>query len=274
MPSAEADKVKSSWVAEMEDEAEDTSDRKVEIRDNTKTISEITYVDGEKVKLVRHFRIEKRKVTKEAAVRKTWKKFGQSANDGPGPNSATTIPSDDVRMEFLLAKEEEQQEQEQVNSFGGNQNVQCRNCGLNHWTLQCPYKNQLNALNKLGDNSDLSKVLLLLSFLHFSLTFCFPFRMTRDCVSQACLAHSASEEWKCPVEARMKTTPSASPTCLKRHKTVTFAICSKISVELPESSWQRTRPPATRRVSHSSALRCARTRRKPSRWSTVMVTTI
>lgn len=187
MPSAEADKVKSSWVAEMEDEAEDVSDRKVEIRDNTKTISEITYVDGEKVKLVRHFRIEKRKVTKEAAIRKTWKKFGQSANDGPGPNSATTIPSDDVRMEFLLSKEEDKPaEQEQVNSFGGNQNVQCRNCGLNHWTLQCPYKNQLNALNKLGDD-DMSKVFTFIASFNCILTLVHVFRMIRD-ESQACLA--------------------------------------------------------------------------------------
>lgn len=155
MPTVEADKVKSSWVDQMEDDVEDAAEPvEVEKKGNIKSVSEITLRDGDKVKLTRTYRIEKRKVTKDVSLRKSWAKFGQSAQDRPGPNSATTINSqEEFRMEYLGKVEEEAAEpQDTVNQFGGNQSVQCRNCGLNHWTLHCPYKSQLNALNKLNEN--------------------------------------------------------------------------------------------------------------------------
>ena len=150
----------------MDDNEE--SEKVVEIihpKGNLKQVTEQGFVDGERVKIIRTYRIEKRKVPKCVAIRKRWSKYGLSANDRPGPNLATTITSqEDIRMEFLLQKEEEvSKEQEQVNQFGGNQSVQCRNCGLNHWTLHCPYKDQLNALNKLNED-DPNKVILILPF--------------------------------------------------------------------------------------------------------------
>ena len=160
MPSADVEKVKSSWADQMDDDVEDSADRQVEITGNNKLVTEITYVDGDKCKVTKHYRVEKRIVPKVASQRKHWAKFGQSASDPPGPNLATTIISDDVKMEFLSSREEDQGTQEQdntVNQFGGNQAVQCRNCGLNHWTLHCPYKNQFNALNKLNENVEGSK---------------------------------------------------------------------------------------------------------------------
>lgn len=169
MPSlTEADKVKSSWADQMEDETEDSGDRQVEFDGNKKVITEVTYIEGVKTRISRHYHIEKRKVTVAAAKRKNWKKFGQSVGDGPGPNFATTIISqEELRMEYLNAKEETGKEEQDptVNQFGANQSVTCRNCGLNHWTLQCPYKNQLNALNKLNENAgDLAVV----CFLHIN----------------------------------------------------------------------------------------------------------
>lgn len=51
------------------------------------------------LQVVSTFRIEKRQVPKAIALRKSWKKYGQSANDPPGPSSATTIVAEDVAMQ-------------------------------------------------------------------------------------------------------------------------------------------------------------------------------
>lgn len=38
-------------------------------------------------------------MAKSIAQRKTWKKFGRSSNDKPGPDPATTITAEDVQMQ-------------------------------------------------------------------------------------------------------------------------------------------------------------------------------
>lgn len=48
--------------------------------------------------IVSHYRIEKHRVARTIAERKTWKKYGLSKNDKPGPNPATTITAEDVFM--------------------------------------------------------------------------------------------------------------------------------------------------------------------------------
>lgn len=169
MAITDMDRIKSSWAEQMEDELEETQQpQQVVINGNMKTITEFSNIDGKNVKIVRQYKIEKRKVPKCIARRKTWAKFGLSARDPPGPNVATTIIShEDVNMIFLNAGEEETNENKDSMLFGknmANQVVQCRNCGLNHWTMNCPYKNQLSALNKINENADASKVWQLFLF--------------------------------------------------------------------------------------------------------------
>lgn len=162
MPGLDSDKIKSSWADQMENEEEDyLAERQVEVTGNNKKVTEIRIEDGKKVKVVQYFRTEKRKVSKDVAKRKTWAKFGHSDNDPPGPNNKTTNCCEEVTMEFLGNKEEDTVEKDVsniMNKMGGGQIggqvIQCRNCGLNHWTLQCPYKNQLNAINKLNETAD------------------------------------------------------------------------------------------------------------------------
>ncbi|KAG0718013.1 Eukaryotic translation initiation factor 3 subunit G-B [Chionoecetes opilio] len=100
-------------------------------------------------KIVSHFRIEKHRVARTIAERKTWKKYGLSKNDKPGPNPATTITAEDVFMHFLSNKEEEQNEQEELKKKlmdAQKGQVKCRLCKEDHWTKQCPYKDKLEPL--------------------------------------------------------------------------------------------------------------------------------
>ncbi|XP_015277288.1 PREDICTED: eukaryotic translation initiation factor 3 subunit G [Gekko japonicus] len=76
------------------------------VNGNIKTVTEYREEeDGNKVKIIRTFRIETRKASKAVARRKNWKKFGKSEFDAPGPNVATTTVSDDVFMTFITSKE-------------------------------------------------------------------------------------------------------------------------------------------------------------------------
>ena len=61
--------------------------------------------NDKRYKVTNIFKIEKIKVPKTVAERKEWRKFGDSANDAAGVNSATTVVSDEVQMQFLSSKE-------------------------------------------------------------------------------------------------------------------------------------------------------------------------
>ncbi|KAK4321424.1 hypothetical protein Pmani_007763 [Petrolisthes manimaculis] len=152
MPSAgAADEVKSSWADEVEEVEGGHLPATVEKNDgNSKTIIEYSLNDdGKKVKITSHYKIEKHRVARTIAVRKTWRKYGLSKSDKPGPNPATTITAEDVFMHFLSNKEEEMNEQEElkeklINAQKGQ--VKCRLCKEDHWTKQCPYKDKLEPL--------------------------------------------------------------------------------------------------------------------------------
>lgn len=150
----------SSWADEVEEVEGTVLPPPVEKSDgNTKTVTEYTINDeGKKVKVISHYRIEKHRVAHSIAVRKTWRKYGLSKNDKPGPNPATTITAEDVFMQFLSNKEEDKDESEDLKKKlmdAQKGQVKCRLCKEDHWTTQCPYKDKLSpivGINEDGEN--------------------------------------------------------------------------------------------------------------------------
>jgi len=168
MPSADTNSsaIKPSWADQMDDDHDDHQlNRHANIQfpsvsesiiGDNKVVTEYKINDqGKKVKIIRYYKIEKRRVPKKVATRKALKKFGQSIDDAPGPNPTTTIITEEIFMQFLSSKEDDQlasmegdgQEQDGMSKLKstGKNLVQCRFCGMDHWSLKCPYK------DKLGD---------------------------------------------------------------------------------------------------------------------------
>ncbi|XP_011301183.1 eukaryotic translation initiation factor 3 subunit G [Fopius arisanus] len=149
--------VKSSWADEVEEDG-GVLPASTEVYENGfKVLTEFKYNDdNKKVKVVRTYKIEKRIVSKTIAVRKNWAKFGDSADDRPGPNPATTIGAEDVFMQFISSKEEENKTEDEsldkLKSMGDKGIVKCRNCNGDHWTSKCPYKDTVLAGGKVPDD--------------------------------------------------------------------------------------------------------------------------
>ncbi|KAH8021260.1 hypothetical protein HPB51_013935 [Rhipicephalus microplus] len=102
--------------------------------------------EGRRIKVLRHYRIERRQVSKYVARRKLWKKVGDAKNDPPGPNAATTKVGEEIQMQFVSAQEEETSPEEDMLAKLRSQKtkmVKCRICKEDHWTMQCPFKDNV-----------------------------------------------------------------------------------------------------------------------------------
>lgn len=149
--------VKSSWADEVEEESGSLPAPTEVYENGFKVLTEYKYNDdNKKVKVVRTYKIEKRIVSKTIAVRKNWPKFGDSSDDRPGPDPATTIGAEDVFMQFISSKEEENKVEDEsldkLKSMGDKGIVKCRNCNGDHWTSKCPYKDTVLAGGKVPDD--------------------------------------------------------------------------------------------------------------------------
>lgn len=100
------------WADEVELEGGALPPSTEVYENDTKILTEYKYEGEKKVKIVRTYKVEKRVFSKSIAVRKTWKKFGESSNDKPGPNPATTIVAEDVYMQYITNKEEENKQED------------------------------------------------------------------------------------------------------------------------------------------------------------------
>lgn len=149
----------SSWADDIDEEGTVTLPPPTTVYENDfKIMTEYTLNDdNKKVKIVRTYKIERRVVSKSIAVRKNWAKYGDSSDDGPGPNPATTVIAEDVFMQFLSNKEEDNKVEEdsldKLKTMGDKGVVKCRNCNGDHWTSKCPFKDTvLGGTNKVQDD--------------------------------------------------------------------------------------------------------------------------
>ncbi|EFA10249.1 eukaryotic translation initiation factor 3 subunit G [Tribolium castaneum] len=152
-----AEEVKSSWADEVELEGGSLPPPTEVYENGFKIVTEYAYnEDDKKMKIVRTYKIEKRVVSKSIAFRKTWKKFGECANDKPGPNPATTIVAEDVYMQYITSKEEDNKQEddalEKLKALGDKNVVKCRTCSGDHWTSKCPWKDTMLAGGKVPDD--------------------------------------------------------------------------------------------------------------------------
>jgi len=127
-----------------------------EVHGSTKIRTEYDYDEDDKIiKIVSTYKIEKKKVCKAVAERKLLKKYGLSKDDKPGPNPATTITAEEVQMQFITNKVEEEDENDEMKKKlidSGKGGVSCRLCKEAHWTSMCPYKDQLTPI--MGEEKD------------------------------------------------------------------------------------------------------------------------
>ncbi|KAI0229888.1 Eukaryotic translation initiation factor 3 subunit G [Lamellibrachia satsuma] len=153
--------IKASWAEQVEWGDEEGLPPILEEYDEktkTKTITEYMYnSESKKVKVVRTYKIETRKVPPSIAKRKTWKKFGEASRDPPGPNPSNTIMSEEIFMQFVHSKDNLQTDAEEdpLAKLKGHKIVSCRICKGDHWTTKCPYK---DTLAPPQENTDPDKV--------------------------------------------------------------------------------------------------------------------
>ena len=138
-----------SWADEIDDTPEIYRPSEKWEGNNKITTEFVTDEDDKKIKIIRTYKVEKKLVSKNIAKRKALHKFGMSRDDGPGPNPATTVVSEEIQMNFIANKDESEKDQEKnpfeiVRDRGGV--VKCRICKEDHWTTNCPYKDTLGPL--------------------------------------------------------------------------------------------------------------------------------
>ncbi|XP_052220917.1 eukaryotic translation initiation factor 3 subunit G-like [Dreissena polymorpha] len=164
MPSL-ADSKPISWAEQVEageDGSLPPATEDFDDHNNLKTITEYKYNDdGKMVKVVKTYKVERRRVPKSIARRKNWRKFGAAESDPPGPNPSNTIVQvEEINMQIILNKEsknQDQAEEDPLSKLKSQKLVSCRICKGDHWTTKCPYKDTLAPIQESLEGGDKKK---------------------------------------------------------------------------------------------------------------------
>ncbi|VDP13659.1 unnamed protein product, partial [Soboliphyme baturini] len=139
--------LKPSWAEQVEAETELPEEEEI-IKDGIRTVKHYKFGEnGQKVRLLMQYKIERKKVPKAVALRKKWHKFGEAAVlAGEESSQSTTNLGEEVKMQFVRTRTGEPTELNREETDAAKLKVQpqirvCRYCkSPDHWTPQCPYK--------------------------------------------------------------------------------------------------------------------------------------
>uniref|UniRef100_A0A7E4ZUR5 Eukaryotic translation initiation factor 3 subunit G n=1 Tax=Panagrellus redivivus TaxID=6233 RepID=A0A7E4ZUR5_PANRE len=138
-----------NWAEAAEEESAPIRKRTEVTKDGIRTVTDYVRDDttGYTNEVVTTYKVIHKKVPRVIAERKKWKKFGQSKDDGPGPQIYTTYVAEEVQMQFTKSRTGEEEQAAAVDATlpGTNRTVDakahCRICKANdHWSVHCPYK--------------------------------------------------------------------------------------------------------------------------------------
>ncbi|KAH6856507.1 eIF-3 RNA-binding subunit [Chaetomium sp. MPI-CAGE-AT-0009] len=133
--------------------------QKIQNKDGTWTIIEYRINDlGQKVKATRRVRyvVRREVVNPRVAERKTWAKFGDSANDPKGPAADTTTVGENIIFRPSVNwRKEAKDEANDPNAQAmkdklKDKKVKCRICNGEHFTARCPYKDTMAPIGEAG----------------------------------------------------------------------------------------------------------------------------
>ncbi|XP_053213260.1 eukaryotic translation initiation factor 3 subunit G-like [Panonychus citri] len=97
-------------------------------------------------------------MSKAASTRRQWKKYGNSIDDPPGPNSFNTICCEDVYMQFVSCEDDENMDKDDpLQNLSNKCLVKCQYCEMDHWTLKCPHKDKFELKRIHQDKSTAKK---------------------------------------------------------------------------------------------------------------------
>ncbi|KAI1105166.1 eukaryotic translation initiation factor 3 subunit-like protein [Jackrogersella minutella] len=137
----------------------------IQNKDGTKTTITYRYNDnGQKVKTTRRIRLvtHREVVNPRVAERKTWKKFGLSEKDGPGPQTDTTSVGENIIFRLSTNwRKDTKDESKDVNANAmkeklKDKTVKCRICNGEHFTARCPYKDTMAPVGADGGVADVA----------------------------------------------------------------------------------------------------------------------
>jgi translation initiation factor 3 subunit G len=151
----DSEQLKTRWSDIVEESEEENKKHEFmeSVRDGSMTKIVVDFKvneKGQKIKIVKKVRVSKvtMKINKRIEVRKHWKKFGDCSNLPPGPEPGVTMIGEEI---FFEQKGKEDQKKEL--SAGQTIVVTCRNCGKEHWTAKCPYKDKIVEINPIKEIS-------------------------------------------------------------------------------------------------------------------------
>lgn len=98
--------------------------------------------------------VVKEVVNAQVAERKSWAKFGLSANDKPGPAVDTTTVGENIifrpSVNWRKDAKEEKSEAGQMKDKLKDKKVKCRICNGEHFTARCPFKDTMAPVGEEG----------------------------------------------------------------------------------------------------------------------------